>query len=239
MVELDRRNVLKGIGGIGATAAVGGLGFLAVSGGATATAGSTIDDPNAVTSDDGEVTYVAVQTTGRVEWDGFDTAAKKARMISQVRYKRNGNVLGEWTIHDTSKFDLGSSWGGSGEDISLTGDHESGQSGHIASDVDWGIAQKNRNNTYNNGYGLPNNPAPVNDLYAGADGSTRETKVVLETQYRLYDAGGGELTGTNGYPDRPVGESRFVVEVNNQGSSTTQGDADGEGDTGDSAEVGV
>jgi hypothetical protein len=174
-----------------------------------------------------------------VEWDGFDTPAKQARIINTVRYKRNGNVFAEYQIHDTGKFDLTGSWGGSGAETTLTGDHHPGQSGHIASDVDWGIAQRNRQNSYNSGYNLPNNPAPVQELFADADGSQTETRVILEAKYLLYDQSGAELTNTNGYPDRITTTSDFVVTVNNEESSTSTGDADGEGDTGDGATVGV
>ena len=236
---MQRRDLLKYGGGVLATASVGGAAFFATTGGASATAGSSIDDPSAVTSDDGEISYVAVQTTGRLSWDGFDEAAKQARIVTRVRYKRNGNVLNEWTIHDTGKFDLTGSWGGSGEETSLGGDHEDGQDGFIASDVDWGIAQKNRQNSYNNGYGLPNSPAPTSPLYANDDGSTVQTRIVLESVYLLFDGSGNELTGQQGYPDRPTATSDFVVTINNEESSTSFGDSDGEGDTGDGAQVGV
>jgi len=238
-MQLSKRNFLKGAAGI-ATIGTVGLGATALSGSATATAGSTIDDPSAVTSDDGEISYVAVQATGRVEWDGFDTPAKQARIINRVTFKRNGSELGSWEIHDTGKFDLTQSdWGGSGEEISLTGDHAAGQRGYIASDVDWGIAQANRENTYNNGYGLPQNPAPVSDLFAATDGGSTDTKVVLEATYLLYDSNGSELTGQSGYPDRIKTSSSFVVTVNNEQSTTSTGDADAEGDTDDGATVGV
>lgn len=237
--DLDRRTVLQGLGATAATAAVGGLGAVSLTGGATATAGSSIADPDAVTSDDGKITYVAVQATGRLTWDGFDEPARYARITTRVRYKRDGSTLWSGTIHDTGKFDLSGSWGGAGEATSRTGDHEAGQAGYIASDIDWGIAQANRNNTYNDGYGLPNNPAPTDYLYADSDGATQKTRVVLESEYRLYASDGAELTGTSGYPDRPTHSSDFVVTVTNQAATTGTGDDDAEGDTSDSATVGV
>lgn len=238
-VVMERRTILKAGGGIAAVGTIGGLGLLATTGGASATAGSQIDDPSAVTSDDGEISHVAIQTTGRVEWDGFDTAAKNARIISRVKYKRDGNVFENYTVHDTGKFSLTGSWGGSGEETHLAGDHEDGQSGYIASDVDWGIAQTNRQNDYNNGYGLPSNPAPTSPLYATSDGESVETRVIVESEYRLYDSSGSELTGQNGYPDRPEATEDFVVTVNNEESSTSFGRSDAEGDSTDDASVGV
>jgi hypothetical protein len=238
-MDLDRRDILKGVGGIAGASAVGGIGLLATTGGASATAGGSISNPDAATSDDGEISYVAVQTTGRVNWDGFDRPAAEARTLTRVRYKRGGSVLNEYQIHDTGKFALDGEWGGDGETTELNGDHSPGQAGYIASDVDWGIAQQNRQNTYDGGYGLPNNPAPTAPFYADADGSTQETRVILEVEYRLYAGSGAELTGTDGYPDRPVSTSEFVVTVNNEASSTSFGDNDAEGDTQDGAEVGV
>jgi hypothetical protein len=232
----SRRQVLTGIG---TTAAVGGLGAASLLGGASATAGSSIADPTPVTSDDGEITYVAVQSTGRVSWDGFDTPARKARILSYVTLSRGGSELWSGEIHDTGKFDLTGEWGGSGEETYLNGDHHAGQSGHIASDVDWGICQRGRQNLYNGGYGLPSSPAPTDYFYADGDGSTKKTKVTLRTEYRLYNENGQELTGTSGYPDRPEGEASFVVTVNNEEATTTSGTTDAEGDSTDSATVGV
>jgi len=237
--DVSRRNVIKAGAGV---AAVGGLGLgtTLLSDSASATAGGSIDDPGAVTSDDGTVTYVAVQTTGRLNWDGFDRAAKKARVITRVRYKRDGSFIDTHQIHDTGKFDLTQeSWGGSGEEISLVGDHSDGQKGYIASDVDWGIAQANRGHVYNGGYGLPSDPAPVEPLAADTDGSSTQTRVVLKSEYRLYDANGQELTGTNGYPNRPTFSEDFTVTVDNEAATTSGGGSDAEGDTEDSAEVGV
>lgn len=237
---MERRDFTKAVGGIVTTTTLGGATLLASSGGASATAGSTINNPSAVTSDDGKISYVSVQSTGRLNWDGFDKPAKKARILTYVTLKQDGSaVWGENLIHDTGVFELSSSWGGSGEEVSLTGDHDSGQSGYIASDIDWGIAQRDRDNDYNNGYPLPNDPAPVSPFTADSDGGQEQTKVVLRSVYILYDGNENELTGQSGYPDRPEASSSFVVTVNNEESSTSFGDADGEGETGDSADVGV
>ena len=213
---MQRREFTKTAGSIVGASTLGGAALFSMSGGATATAGGTIDNPTAVTSDDGEITTIAVQSTGRLTWDGFDTPVGQARIMNYVELRRGGSTLwGENLIHDTGKFELTSSWGGSGEDVSLTGDHEPGQSGYIASDVDWGIAQKNRENNYNSGYPLPNNPAPVTDFSADDDGGQTKTKVVMRAVYLLFDENGNELTGKDGYPDRPESSTEFTVTVNN------------------------
>jgi len=63
----------------------------------------------------------------------------------------------------------------------------------------------------------------------------------IKSEIRVDDVADGEiaLTGTSGYPDRPTFSEDFVVSVTNQSASTASGGADAEGDTGDSAEVGV
>jgi len=239
--RLTRRTALKGLGGAAGTALVGGTGLAAFAGGASATAGGTIDDPDVAVSDDGEIQYVAVQSTGRLNWDGFDQPARKARLISRVTVNASdGNGPETYEIHDTGKFDLAQeSWGGDGEEISLVGDHEDGQAGYIASDVDWGIIQANSENTYNSGYGLPTDPAPASRLYADADGSQKTTTVTLKSLYILYNENGAELTGTDGYPDRPTFSASFDVTVKNEKATTSGGDSDAQGDTDDTAEVGV
>lgn len=226
---------MKVAGATGAAATASGIGILATAGGATATAGSSIDNPDAVTTDDGEIQYVRTHTTGRLTWDGFDTPAKFGRIFVGIELHRNGNRLANKWIHDTGKFSLDGDWGGSGEETWLGGDHEAGQEGYIASDADWDIIQA----AGYDGGNFPNDPMGATELYADGDGSTQKTKVVLKAQYRLYDGSESELTGTSGYPDRPKSSSEFVVTVNNQQASTGFGGDDAEGDSEDSAEVGA
>ena len=223
------------------TSALGGGALLATTGGASTTAGGSISDPAKAVSDDGRIQWVATQTTGRMTWDGFDEPVGYFKIIVSVELKRGGSTLWSGTIHQTNKIDTaqGSSWGGNGEAIVLKGEYGEGRAGHIASDADWGIIQRNRENNYNNDYGLPDNPAPASYLYADTDGSTAKTKVVLRSQYVLYANDGSELAGTSGYPDRPEFSTSFVVTVENQAATTGTGDADAQGQTGDSGEVGV
>lgn len=174
-------------------------------------------------------------------WDGFDVPVAAFKIRVSVELRRSGSTLWEGLIHDTGKVDTsqGSDWGGPGEEISLQGDYGEGRAGYVASDADWGIIQRNREHIYNDGYPLPNNPAPASDLYADTDGSTTKTRVVLKAEYALYRGSGAELTGTSGYPDRPQFSTDFVVTVENQTATTGSGDADAQGDTGDDADVGV
>jgi hypothetical protein len=233
---MKRRNILRGAAGAGTALSIGSIGFLATSGGASATAGSSIADPAAGTTDDGEIRYINTKTTGRLTWDGFDKPAKYARIRVGVELHRNGNKLDEKWIHDTDIFSLSGDWGGSGEETSLDGDYEDGQAGYVASDSDWDIIQAA---DYSSDSSLPSDPMAAQRLFAEEDGSSKKTRVVLKSQYRLYDANENELTGTSGYPDRPQSSADFVVTVNNQESTTGFGDGDATGDTRDSATVGT
>lgn len=258
--NLRRRGVLKTLGGIGTAIGIGGVGLVYASQGAEAAAGTSISDPSAITSDDGEIRVVATKSTGRLRWDGFDTPAAQARILVDVVLKRSGSTLNSYRIHDTGAFSLdadgdgtGGPWGGDGDGIGLSGDHEAGQSGYIASDSDWGILQQDRAHIYDpeseetlsdgalvdagNGYPLPENPAPTDPLTADSDGGTQKTKVVLKATYILYDSNGNELTGSTGYPDRPVAKAGFTVTVNNEEGTTSFGGTDNEGDSDDGATV--
>lgn len=236
--------MIRGVGAIGALGAVSGVGAILGSQGASATAGGSIEDPQTATSDDGRLKWVSTQTTGRLTWDGFDDPVQYFKIRTFVELKRDGNTINEYLINETDKVDAvdaeDNGWGRSGEKVSLDGDYDEGRAGYIASDVDWGIIQRNRNNIYNDDYGLPENPAPTSPLYAdGADGETKKTAVILKAEYILYGGNGAELTGTEGYPDRPQSSAKFVVTVENQESTTGFGNEDAEGDTDNSAGVSV
>jgi hypothetical protein len=238
--KLSRRNAVRGIGALGTVGALGGVSAL-LSQGASATAGGEISDPNVFTSSDGTVDWVSIQVTGRLNWNGFDDPVGEFRILSDVELKRNGNTLWSGRINDTGKVDAtqGSDWGNSGEEIVLNGDYDEGRAGYIASDAGWGVVQRNRDNIYNNGYGLPENPAPAAPLYSNTDGSTVDTRIIVKSTYILYGKTGQELTGQSGYPERPQSSSSFVVSLNNESSSTNFGNSDAEGDTDNTVDVGI
>lgn len=229
---MKRRTLLKGLGATAGAAAIGGAGLVASSDSVVATAGGQLNDTSAKT-DDGSVEYVSTQTTGRVRWDGFDTSVEKAKIINRVQYVRGGSVQEQYKINETDVFTPSDgAWqgdDGNGERF------DSGTEGYIAADADWGIAQAGRQNNYNNGYGLPENPAPTDPLEVDSDGSTKKTKVVLVAEYVLYSGSGTELTGQSEFPDRPVAKSSTVLTVSNQKATSGFGDEDQTGDTEDSA----
>lgn len=183
---MERRTVLKTVGGIGSTAAIGGLGLFALSGSAAATASGSFDYGSAsVTSDDGSVEYVAIYGDSVIEWDGFDTPAQffdidiDARVVDKT----------EWVdLHETGHVDLDN--GDWGNDESLSG---SGTSGTIKSaigldgnehdeTVDWHIVGSDPD-----GYGLPENSIDPSELAVDSDGSSETFTVQKRITYTWYD----------------------------------------------------
>lgn len=228
----SRRTVLTGIG----TLAAGGAGLAAFSGsGAAAESNIAVEDAPTVTTDDGTVEWVAVKLWVRTEWDGFDSDVHYVRYTDEVTIAPNG-ADETYTINQTLSDDLdggkspgGEGWGG--DDGYHGGEHysDAGKAGYIHADVDWGIIQRNRENTYNQGYGLPNNPAPAETLFADDDGATNETLVRLDKQIRLYDADENPLTGPDGSQGvaDPSVSAEFVVTVENEAANTSNA-GDGE-----------
>lgn len=239
-------------GGAAATtaSALGLGGFLLATNPASATAGGSISDPDAVMTDDGTVKWVAVLSTGRLNWTGFDESVEGARIVVDVELVQSDTVF-TGTIHDTGQFsfpDNPGDWGGGGDEA------VSGTTGHLASDSDWGIIQENGEHWYNpededtladgstvasagEGYPLPSDPVPSSYLTAHTDGGQQKTRVYLSATYALYDGSGSELTGASGYPDRPSSSSDFVVTVQNKESDVSFGDADAEGHKNDGAKA--
>jgi len=208
--------------------------LLANTGPASATAQSSIEDTETVATDDGEIQCINTKTARRVSWDGFEKPVKYTQIFVGVELYQNGNQFATKWIHDTDIFSLTGTWSAPGEETSLGDDHEAKQSGYVASDADCDLIQASG---YSSGSSFPDDPMPANRLYAGQDGKTGKTKVVLKSQYRLYDTNQNELTGASGYPDRPKASSSFVVTVNSQETTTRFGSGDSERDTSYNATV--
>lgn len=141
---MQRRDVIKTAGGIVFTSAVGGAALVAGTGGATASAGGSISDPQPATSDDGRIKWVATQTTGRVTWDGLDNPVNYFRILVDVELHQDGSQVWSGQIHDTGKTDAvdaaNNGWGNAGDEVVLSGDYGEGRAGYIASDADWGLS---------------------------------------------------------------------------------------------------
>lgn len=120
-IPMQRRQLLKGAGAASATAAVGGLGMFAFSGGAAAADTSLeASGPSAVTTDDGQIQYVAFGGRLRFEWDGLDDDATYGRYIVESRVDQ-GSGWSNWRSHGSDSGQLGDNWGGDNDYTADTG----------------------------------------------------------------------------------------------------------------------
>lgn len=147
---VDRRTIIKGAGGI-AGLGLAGIGATAFTGSAVA-ANLTIQDPDTVTTDDGQIQFVNVALDHTAEWDGFDrpvdavayrdtiTLRPNSDSVSHVVYDNtNAPVLLDNYSSDGSGSD---GWGGPGEHVSDTGGEESQhyrEHGKVHANIDWNI----------------------------------------------------------------------------------------------------
>jgi len=84
--DVDRRTVLKSLGGIAGAAAIGGVGTMALSGGAAAaTVAISASNPSKVVNDRGDVTTVTADPGFTVEWSNLDDAVGKAFWLLEAK----------------------------------------------------------------------------------------------------------------------------------------------------------
>lgn len=89
---MERRELLKRAGGIGAVAAVGGGGVLSFSGGAAAsTVNITASNPGSVSNDRGDVTEVTANPDFHLHWQNLDDAVGKVFYLVEAKVGDNGS----------------------------------------------------------------------------------------------------------------------------------------------------
>jgi len=94
---LDRRTVLKGLGGAGATVAVGGVGLAAMSGGAAASSLNVSAENVQIETDDGELNRVSIAPNLSGTWEGFDATVGKVRILIEAKpHDVASGYVGEW-----------------------------------------------------------------------------------------------------------------------------------------------
>lgn len=81
---MQRRDVLKTVGGIGATATAAGLGVGVMSGSAAASSLNISSGRASVATAQGEVDRVSIQPNINVTWDGFDEVVGKVRILIEA-----------------------------------------------------------------------------------------------------------------------------------------------------------
>ena len=212
---MERRNLLKAVGGIAVTASASGVGVLAMSGGASATGGGTYGNVD-ISSDDGTVDYVAIFGNSTVEWDGFDRVATQARIVNEARVPAAES--GWIQLNDTGKFALsqGDSWGGSNDSVSgegTSGTIESGvgvrSNGNHDPETDWHVVGSDPDN-----YPLPTNSVDPSNLENPDDGTTNTFAVETRATYEWYDS------SDNGIFSKTF-NSDITVDVTNEEAEAT------------------
>ncbi|WP_152421788.1 hypothetical protein [Halorubrum saccharovorum] len=81
---MQRRDILKTIGGIGATATAAGVGIGTMSGSAAASSLSIGSGEASVATAQGEIDRVSIQPNINVSWDGFDEVVGKVRVLIEA-----------------------------------------------------------------------------------------------------------------------------------------------------------
>lgn len=241
---MERRNLLKAVGGIAATASAGGVGVLAMSGGAAAQSSFSIDD-SSVTLDDGDVSKIGVELDHTVTWDGFDVPVEAASYTDTIELRDgNGSTLHSATIFDNSNNPVllenwstdgsgGDGWGGPGEHTSGPGTQ-----GGVNANIDWTVLSDDPNAD-----GGTESPGDINafGIENTTDGSEQDfilryTKTV--TLFTTEQNGGTAVSAADGTTvyqlgvddgtvGEVVGQDTFTVTVGNEEATTSSGTTSG------------
>ncbi|QKY16086.1 hypothetical protein [Halorubrum sp. CBA1229] len=248
---MERRNLLKAIGGIAATASAGGAGVIAMSGGASAQTTSTLNiaDANSISNDDGDLSEVIVSLDHEISWDGFDVgvdAVAFENRISIVDGGGNDRSNGEYVLQKGDPVSVqliaDGGWGGSGETGTIDAVDEDSSSaganalaGEVNSDIQWTILADE---------GAPisqdsiQDPAiigqDIGDLDVNTDDSSTTYTITFKKIVRFYreNNNGGYvlLDNDDGTVGKSVATGNFDVTVTNEAASTTS-ETNSEGST--------
>lgn len=226
--QLSRRNVVRGATILGGLAVAGGM-FLTQSDGAVA-ATFTIGDAAPETNDTGDLDYVRLEVTHRVEWDGFETEVERLRYVDRITVRPDDE--NETAVVNDVRTAALADWSGDGDDDGWgdAGEYTSGpgNAGYAASDLDYNIVgDPDAQDPADGGPREDEEPAPLLDLLeSDGDGETTRSTVVYEREARLLDGGGDEV-------GRSTVSDDFQVIVTNEASETSasgRGSTDAEGE---------
>lgn len=213
---MNRRTVLKSAAGIGAV----GIGGAALSGAGAADSHATTDyevgDVN-LSSDTGEIDYVAMHGESVFEWTGLDTTATHVEIeTTATAYGINADGSADLLTYDTDgdgeaepledyflnatgpvALEQGAEWGNYDDTLSGEGtrgyvEHGVGLDENAEHDpsIEWVIVGEKPADATGSDYGLPEDTLPADAFTTDGDGETQEFDVVLETTYTLYNGTG-------------------------------------------------
>lgn len=216
---LSRRTVIKALGGTGIAAATGGAALLATTGTAAAAQSFSIDG-SSVSLDDGQVSYVAIDSAGSLSWDGFDVAVERLRFVSEVRLP--GESTGWHTLADSVSDTLANwssqgsgsdGWGGPDEYV-VSND---GTAGEVHTGVQWAIIS---DGSHPSQFDSIQTPVDWTDLLSvGTDGDSKTTTVEMRSTVYFLDADQNQLSVPSGVQPSQA-TAAFDVTVTNEAAST-------------------
>lgn len=228
--QVSRRNVVRGATILGGLAVAGGV-FLTQSEGAVA-ATFTIGDAAPETNDTGQLNYVRLEVTHRLEWDGFDTEVERLRYIDRITVRPNDE--NETAVVNDVTTDPLADWSGDGDSNGWgdAGEYTSGpgNAGYAASDLDYNIVgDPDADDPEDGGPREDEAPAPLLDLMESEeDGETTRSTVRFEREARLLDGGGDEVGRSTVSDDFQVIVTNEASETSASGRGSTYADGDDE-----------
>jgi hypothetical protein len=246
--SLTRRTALKGLGGVTGAALAGGTGLAALTGGAAAQASFDLNiTGTTISNDQGDVSYVGVDATKTIAWDGFDVPLRYVGFKHEITIEDSGST--DWhtlyegvsgRLTDWSGDGDSDGWGGDGEYVdSHGGDKADYLKGTAKADIQWeiindtGEAGSYPDFGYDGG-GVQNPAQWAGRLSVDADGATEKRVVKWKTTLTFYtenDAGERvQVTDDDGVSELTATE-RFGVTVTNEDGTTdatTDGTASGQ-----------
>ena len=229
--SIDRRTVLKGVGG---AAILGTVGTAAFAGSGAAQASMDVDvSGTEYSGDQGQVNWFGVNVGKKLTWDGFDVPVRYLGIKHEVTiendttdtdtpwhtlYDKRTDRLTEWS----SKGSGSDGWGGPGEFIaSHGGDKADYLRGDARMDAKWAIIS---DGSHPSDYDSVQTPVDWTDaLSVEADGATKKRVLRWKTTITFY------TEGTEGNPveisdDDGVaqiqGTDRIGITVTNEGGTT-------------------
>lgn len=204
---MERRQLLKGLGGVAGAATVGGIAFS----GSAAASDATLEGPDkaiTATTDGGDIQYVAYGGRLRFTWDGLDTEATHGEYIVESRIRDTGGSFTGWRHHGAGSGPLGDEEGEKSHDGD--GTFEEGEKNSGGS---WGGPNDSNSGPGSDGfyqfkfgspYDQPNyavayegdapdgtlgvkNPWSPTAFEEATDGDTRSKEIEIRKTCRVYD----------------------------------------------------
>lgn len=239
---MERRSLLKTIGGIGTASVLGvGASVTAFSGGAVA-ASSSLNIGNAgVTNDDGDVTQVAVTIGHTAQWDGFDIPVDAAAYRDVIKkVNGDGSIAASHVLYDnTDSPVLLSNWSSDGSGSDGWGgpdEHTSGPgtSGNVNAGIDWVVLAEDPSSAAKS-VESPGDIANF-DLDNPSDGTDKSTTLRYVKQVYFYteDSSGSytaddgsttlsQMGSDDGTMAKTESQGDFTVTSTNEGATVSSG----------------